>query len=69
MIEGRINKYLDEVSLQGQPFIKDPNKKVSALLKENNAEVVSFLRLEVGEGIEKKEDNFVDEVLAQVKDA
>lgn len=68
MIEGRINKFLDEVSLIGQPFVKDPNKKVSQLLKEKNAEVVSFIRFEVGEGIEKKEDNFVEEVMAQVRD-
>ena len=68
MIEGRINKFVDEVSLLGQPFVKDPNKKVGQLLKEKNAEVVSFLRFEVGEGIEKKEDNFVEEVMAQVRD-
>lgn len=67
MITGRINKFLDEVSLLGQSFIKDPNQKVQALLKEKNAEVISFLRMEVGEGIEKKEDNFVEEVMAQVK--
>lgn len=68
MIEGRINKFIDEVSLVGQPFVKDPNKKVGQLLKEKNAEVVSFTRFEVGEGIEKKEDNFVEEVMAQVRD-
>ncbi len=68
MIEGRINKFIDEVSLLGQPFVKDPNKKVGQLLKEKNAEVLSFIRLEVGEGIEKKEDNFVEEVMAQVRD-
>lgn len=68
MIEGRINKFIDEVSLLGQPFVKDPNKKVSQLLKEKNAEVLSFIRFEVGEGIEKKEDNFVEEVMAQVRD-
>lgn len=68
MIEGRINKFIDEVSLVGQPFVKDPNKKVSQLLKEKNAEVISFIRFEVGEGIEKKEDNFVEEVMAQVRD-
>lgn len=68
MIEGRINKFIDEVSLLGQPFVKDPNMKISQLLKEKNAEVVSFLRFEVGEGIEKKEDNFVEEVMAQVRD-
>ena len=68
MIEGRINKYIDEVSLLGQPFIKDPNTRVGQLLKEKNAEVQSFIRFEVGEGIEKKEDNFVEEVMAQVRD-
>ncbi len=68
MIEGRINKFLDEVSLQGQPFVKDPSLKVSKLLKDKNAEVIRFIRYEVGEGIEKKEDNFVEEVMAQVRE-
>lgn len=67
MIEGRINKFVDEVSLLGQPYVKDPNVKVGQLLKEQNAEVISFIRFEVGEGIEKKEDNFVEEVMAQVR--
>ncbi|KTD82246.1 translation elongation factor Ts [Legionella waltersii] len=67
MIDGRINKFIDEVSLLGQPYVKDPNIKVGQLLKEKNAEVVSFIRFEVGEGIEKKEDNFVEEVMAQVR--
>ncbi|MFC3909396.1 translation elongation factor Ts [Legionella dresdenensis] len=67
MIEGRINKFVDEVSLLGQPFVKNPDIKVGQLLKEKNAEVISFLRYEVGEGIEKKEDNFVEEVMAQVR--
>ncbi|CEG57132.1 translation elongation factor Ts [Legionella fallonii] len=67
MIEGRINKFIDEVSLLGQPYVKDPNIKVGQLLKEKNAEVTSFVRYEVGEGIEKKEDNFVEEVMAQVR--
>ncbi len=67
MIEGRINKFIDEVSLLGQPYVKDPNIKVGQLLKEKNAEVISFIRYEVGEGIEKKEDNFVEEVMAQVR--
>jgi len=69
MIGGRINKFLDEVSLMGQAFVKDPNQKVSQLLKEKDAEVSEFIRYEVGEGIEKKEDNFVEEVMAQVRDA
>lgn len=68
MIDGRISKFIDEVSLLGQPYVKDPNKKISQLLKEQNAEVISFTRYEVGEGIEKKEDNFVEEVMAQVRD-
>lgn len=68
MIEGRINKFLDEVSLLGQPYVKDPNVKVGQFLKEKNAEVVAFCRFEVGEGIEKKEDNFVAEVMAQVRE-
>lgn len=67
MIEGRINKFIDEVSLLGQPYVKDPNTKVGQLLKEKNAEVIAFIRFEVGEGIEKKEDNFVEEVMAQVR--
>ncbi|AOW51757.1 TPA: elongation factor Ts [Legionella pneumophila subsp. pneumophila] len=67
MIDGRINKFIDEVSLLGQPYVKDPNIKVGQLLKEKNAEVISFVRYEVGEGIEKKEDNFVEEVMAQVR--
>lgn len=69
MIEGRLSKFVDEVSLLGQSFVKDPNKKVSQLLKEKNAQVLSFMRLEVGEGIEKKEDNFVEEVMAQVRES
>ncbi|KTD60161.1 Elongation factor Ts (EF-Ts) [Legionella sainthelensi] len=67
MIEGRINKFIDEVSLLGQPYVKNPDIKVGQLLKEKNTEVLSFIRYEVGEGIEKKEDNFVEEVMAQVR--
>ena len=68
MIEGRISKFIDEVSLLGQPYVKDPNMKVGQLMKEKNAEVISFVCFEVGEGIEKKEDNFVEEVMAQVRE-
>ena len=68
MVEGRIAKFVDEVSLLGQSFVKDPNIKISQLLKQKNAEVLEFTRFEVGEGIEKKEDNFVEEVMAQVRD-
>lgn len=67
MIDGRINKFIDEVSLIGQPYVKNPDVKVGQLLKEKNAEVTAFIRYEVGEGIEKKEDNFVEEVMAQVR--
>ena len=68
MIEGRISKFIDDVSLVGQPYVKDPNIKVGQLMKQKNAEVIGFTRFEVGEGIEKKEDNFVEEVMAQVRE-
>ena len=68
MVDGRIAKFVDEVSLSGQSFVKDPSIKVGQLLKQKNAEVTSFTRFEVGEGIEKKEDNFVEEVMAQVRE-
>ena len=67
MIQGRINKYLDEISLEGQPFVKDPNTKVGKLLQDQKAEVTQFIRFEVGEGIEKKADDFVAEVMATVQ--
>lgn len=67
MIEGRIKKFLKEVSLTGQPFVKDPSKSVGELLKENDAEAIAFVRFEVGEGIEKAEEDFAAEVMAQVK--
>ncbi|MDH3325691.1 MAG: translation elongation factor Ts [Gammaproteobacteria bacterium] len=67
MIEGRINKYLKEVTLVGQPFVKDPDTTVEKLLKSNDATVLSFCRYEVGEGIEKAVDNFAEEVMAQVR--
>ncbi|PJD95609.1 MAG: elongation factor Ts [Legionella sp.] len=67
MVDGRINKFIDEVSLLGQAFVKNTDIKIAQLLKEKNAEVVAFIRFEVGEGIEKKEDNFVEEVMAQVR--
>jgi elongation factor Ts len=67
MIVGRMKKFVNEVCLIGQPFVKDPDTTVGKLLKDNNAEVISFVRYEVGEGIEKAEDNFVEEVMAQAK--
>ena len=67
MIVGRMKKFINEVTLYGQPFVKDPETTVGKLVKSNNNEVVSFVRFEVGEGIEKKEDNFVEEVMAQAQ--
>ncbi|HET7569347.1 MAG TPA: translation elongation factor Ts [Gammaproteobacteria bacterium] len=67
MVEGRMQKFLNEVALVGQPFVKDPDKKVGKLLAEAKAKVLEFVRFEVGEGIEKKAENFADEVMAQVK--
>jgi len=64
MVSGRMAKFSGEVSLTGQPFIKDPAIKVAKLLKDAGAEVVSFIRLEVGEGIEKKVEDFAAEVAA-----
>lgn len=66
MVVGRLNKYLKEICLVNQPFVKNPDLTVSKFVKENNSEVVSFLRLEVGEGIEKRQDDFAEEVMAQV---
>lgn len=68
MIEGRMRKYLAEVTLLGQPFVKDPDQTVEKLLASKKATIHSFLRYEVGEGIEKKVENFADEVKAQMKD-
>tara|TARA_B110000014_G_C20118076_1_gene591265 strand:+ start:67 stop:927 length:861 start_codon:yes stop_codon:yes gene_type:complete len=68
MIQGRLNKYLAEVSLVKQPYIKDPSKSVEELLIESKAEVNSFFRIEVGEGIEVEEVDFVAEVMAQIED-
>ena len=67
MVEGRLRKYLNEITLLGQPFVKDPDMNVGKLLQNNSATVHSFVRLEVGEGIEKKVENFAEEVQAQVK--
>lgn len=67
MVEGRMRKYLGEITLLGQPFVKDPDVSVEKLLKQANAKVRQFRRLEVGEGIEKKQENFAEEVAAQAK--
>ncbi len=66
MLAGRIRKYLAEITLLGQSFVKDPDKTVEILLADAGATVNRFVRYEVGEGIEKKVENFADEVMAQV---
>ncbi len=67
MVNGRVKKYLKEVTLLGQPFVKDPDQTVGQLVKNAGASVVGFDRLEVGEGIEKKTENFAEEVMAQAR--
>ncbi|MBI5451547.1 MAG: elongation factor Ts [Gammaproteobacteria bacterium] len=67
MVEGRIRKFLAEVTLLGQPFVKDPETTIDKLLAKANAKVSRFHRFEVGEGIEKKVENFAEEVMAQAK--
>lgn len=67
MIEGKLKKFATEVSLVEQAYVKDPSKTIETFLKESGGEIDSFVRFAVGEGVEKKEDNFVAEVMAQVK--
>ncbi|PDH41282.1 MAG: elongation factor Ts [OM182 bacterium MED-G24] len=69
MVGGRVKKFLAEVSLVDQPFIKNPDQKVGALLKESGGSVTRFVRFQVGEGIEKEEIDFADEVKNQLKDS
>ena len=67
MIEGKISKFLAEVSLTEQDFVKDPNQKISKLLEDNNATILSFTRYEVGEGIEIEKVDFASEVMSQIE--
>ena len=69
LVEGRLRKYLAEICLTGQPFVKDPDLAVGKLLQQSGATVTGFLRFEVGEGIEKKQADFAAEVMAQVEAA
>jgi len=69
MVTGRVNKFLKEITLLGQPFVKDDSVTVGKLLDGAGAKITACVRMEVGEGIEKKVDNFVEEVMAQVKGA
>ena len=66
MVAGRMKKFTGEISLTGQPFVKDPSVSVGELLKSKGADVVNFIRFEVGEGIEKKTEDFAAEVAAQM---
>ena len=67
VVLGRIGKFYGEICLVEQPFVKNPDQKVGDLLKASNAEVLQFVRYEKGEGIEKKEENFAEEVMKQIK--
>ena len=67
MVQGRIGKFYSEICLVEQQFVKDPDMKISKLLEEKGAKIVRFARFEKGEGIEKKEENFAEEVMNQLK--
>ena len=67
IVEGRLDKFYEEFVLLEQPFVKDPEQTVAQLLKAKGSEVLRFVRFEVGEGIEKVESNFAEEVMAQVR--
>ena len=69
MVTGRMKKFTGEISLTGQPFVKDPSMSVADLLKSKGADVINFVRFEVGEGIEKKSEDFAAEVAAQMEAA
>ena len=69
MVSGRLKKFINEITLTGQSYVKDADKTVAKLLAEHGAEVLGFVRFEVGEGIEKKEENFAAEVMAQARGA
>ena len=67
MIQGKLNKHLADVSLLKQPFVKDPSKSVEAFLSESNTKISSFIRIEVGEGIEVEKKDFAEEVQSQLE--
>ncbi|KUP07136.1 elongation factor Ts [Bacillus coahuilensis p1.1.43] len=66
MVEGRLGKYFEEVCILDQPFVKDPDQKVGKFLQSKGATLTDFVRYEVGEGIEKRQENFAEEVMNQV---
>ena len=67
MIEGKVKKFLSEVSLTEQDLVKDPGLKIKSLLDKNQAEVIQFKRFEVGEGVELEETDFATEVMSQIE--
>ncbi|EGQ3576739.1 elongation factor Ts [Staphylococcus pseudintermedius] len=67
MVEGRLRKYLQEICAVAQNFVKNPDQTVEAFLKSKGGKLVDFVRYEVGEGIEKRQENFADEVKGQMK--
>ncbi|KRL58872.1 translation elongation factor Ts [Latilactobacillus fuchuensis] len=67
IVEGRVNKFLSEISLNDQAFVKDSDQTVAQFVASKGGKVKSFVRFTVGEGIEKKENNFIDEVMGQIK--
>lgn len=67
MVSGRINKFYKEICLEEQEFVKNPDQTVGTFVKSNNGSIVNMIRYEVGEGMEKKEENFVEEVMSQIK--
>jgi elongation factor Ts len=67
IVQGRVGKFYSEICLVDQEFVKNPDMKISDLLKSKNAEIIEFARIEKGEGIEKKEENFAEEVMKQIK--
>jgi len=66
MVEGRMRKYLEEICIVNQPFVKDSEVTVEKYLQQHDSKLVDFVRFEVGEGLEKREENFADEVMGQV---
>lgn len=69
MVQGRINKFYKEICLEEQPFVKDSDISVGTYVKNNGGSIVTMKRFEVGEGMEKREENFADEVMSQIKNA
>jgi elongation factor Ts len=67
MVEGRLRKYFEEICLIDQPFVKNPDQKVSQFVESKGATIREFVRYEVGEGLEKREENFAEEVMNQIK--